>query len=356
MAEKTEKASPKKLRDARAKGQVAKSQDFPSAFTFITALSFTLIFSESIYNQFSNYILGIFKLIPMLQGPGATGITLPSQIGSIFIESMYVMMNTSVPIAGITAFIGCAITFLIVGPVFTVEVFKFDIKKFNPITNLGQKFKMKTLVELLKSIAKISIAAILIYTAIWGSLDEIVATAAIPLYNTVLVYNAFLMKVMIRVGIFFIFVAVFDLVYQQSVFAKEMKMEKHEVKQEYKESEGNPEIKGKRKQIAQEIAYSEGPSAVKRSQVVVTNPEHLAIALAYDPKKVKAPYVVFKGAEGLAQRMIAEAEKYGIPVMRNIPLARRLYETTEINKFIPEDTYEAVAELLRYVASLKDEE
>jgi type III secretion protein U len=150
-------------------------------------------------------------------------------------------------------------------------------------------------------------------------------------------------------------VAVADFVYQKKTFANEMKMEKFEVKQEFKNSEGDPHIKGKRKQIAQEIAYQEGPTGgVKRAQAVVTNPTHLAIAIGYERKVDAAPYILAMGKDILAARIVKVAEQHNIPILRNIPLAHKLWEEGEIYEYVPEETYEALAEIMRWIAALEE--
>jgi type III secretion protein U len=165
------------------------------------------------------------------------------------------------------------------------------------------------------------------------------------------------MEVIIKVGLFFIIVAIADFVYQKKDFAKEMMMEKFEVKQEYKNSEGDPHIKGKRRQIAQEIAYQEGPTGgVKKAQAVVTNPTHLAIAIGYDRDMDAAPYILAMGEDMLAERIVKIAEANDIPVVRNIKLAHRLWNDGDVYEYVPEDTYEVVAEIIRWISTLRTEE
>jgi type III secretion protein U len=259
----------------------------------------------------------------------------------------------SIPIMAIVCLVGVVVTFLTVGPVFALEVFKFDPKKFDPIQNLKAKFKMKTLIELLKSTLKLFIAGYLIYQVMMDSLPVLVKTVSMPMLSALMVFDAFLIEVVIRVGLFFVIIAVADFLYQKKTFAKEMRMEKFEVKQEYKNTEGDPHIKGKRKQIAQEIAYSDGPAAgVKKAKAIVTNPTHLAIAIGYDREVDAAPYVLVMGKDLLAERIIKLAEQHDVPVVRNIRLAHRLWESGELYQYIPEDTYEALAEILRWVNSL----
>jgi type III secretion protein U len=173
------------------------------------------------------------------------------------------------------------------------------------------------------------------------------------LYGSALVFNDFLVKVIIRVGIFFLIIAVADLIYQRRNFAKEMRMEKHEVKQEYKDTEGDPHIKGKRKQAAQEIAYQEGPASVKRAKAVITNPVHLAVALSYDDQVDPAPKILIMGKGELADKIIKLAVEYNIPIMRNVSLAQTLFEKGDVNNYVPEETYEAISEILQWIQRLE---
>jgi flagellar biosynthesis protein FlhB len=174
--------------------------------------------------------------------------------------------------------------------------------------------------------------------------------------GAVMVFANFLGKVVLRVGIFFLIIALFDLVFQKYNFAKEKRMEKYEVKQEYKDTEGDPHIKSKRRQTAQEIAYQEGPSAVKRAKAVITNPIHIAVAIMYNSETEPAPKIITMGKGVIADRIVKEAIGYGVPIMRNVSLAQKLFEQGEINYFIPEETYQAVAEILRWLESMESEE
>lgn len=348
MAEKSEKATPKKLKDARKKGQVSKSQDFPAAFTYIVAISLTLYFANFLFNKLGGFMVSVLKVAPTADVTKVAPFYLNEMINLILICSL--------PIAGLVALVGVIVTFLIVGPTFAVEVFKPNFKKFNPVENLKQKFKMKTVIELIKSILKIFGSALLIYLAVKGTIGDLTATVALPPSVSASIFEKIMVKVILWTGIFFILIAVADLLYQRQNFSKEMKMEKFEVKQEYKDTEGNPEIKSKRRQLAQEIAYDEGTSNIRRARAIVTNPHDIAVAIGYEPEKYAAPWIIAMGTEKRAIAMITLAEKYNIPIMRNVPLAHTLLEEGEINKFIPESTYEAVGEILLYIASLKAEE
>jgi type III secretion protein U len=349
MAEKTEKATPKKLRDSRKKGQVAKAQDFPSAFTFVVSIAATIIMSGYLFQQLSSYMITTFKAI-------SGNVDLQNRAGGFIQQALMVIFACSMPVLVLTVCVGLLASFLIVGPMFSTEAFKLDLKRLNPVTNIKNMFKFKTVFELLKSIFKICGAMVLIYSVVYDSTPEIIATAALPVMASAQVFSAFLIQVIIRVGIFFLAIAVFDLVFQKKNFAKEMKMEKFEVKQEFKDTEGDPQLKSKRRQTAQEIAYQEGPSAVKRAKAVITNPVHIAVAVEYADETEPAPRIVTMGKGVIADLIIKMAQEHRVPIMRNVSLAQTLFEKGKISDYIPEETYEAVAEILKWLRSIEEEE
>jgi len=347
MAEKTEKATPKKLRDARKKGQVAKSQDFPSAFTFVVSISSILLLSQHIFTTLSTYMTSTFELS---QFPGELSSSAPGYMA----QALYVIGLCSMPTLLITLLVGVLVNFLLVGPLFSLEVVTPKLEKLNPIANLKNLFKFKTLFELLKSLFKITGAIVIVYYTMKQATPEILASSSHPVIGILSIFSSFLVKLIIRIGIFFVIVAIADLVYQRKNFGKEMMMEKFEVKQEYKDTEGDPHIKSRRRQTAQEIAYQEGPRSVKRAKAVITNPIHLAVAVEYEEGQHPAPKIVTMGQGVIADRIIEAAVQFNVPVMRNVPLAQTLYAKGKIGQYIPEDTYQAVAEILKWLKSLEE--
>ena len=347
MAEKTEQATPKKLRDARKKGQVAKSQDMPSSLTFVTSLMMVMGMSTFLFESVGGFLMHCFRTV------GEPG-ELRSKIPGIAYQGVITILESSWPVMLIVSVVGVIVNFLIVGPVFSAEAMKFDLKKLNPIEGIKQKFKVKTLIELLKSIAKITGAAIIISLIIWNMLGQIITSAAIPVIGTVAIVGEFIMKATIQVGIFFLLVALFDLFFQKKNFAKEMKMEKFEVKQEYRDTEGDPQIKGKRRELSREIAYQEGPSAARGARVIVTNPTHIAVALKYHAKDHPTPTILTMGVGAMAEQIMKVGAANNVPIMRNVDLARKLYSSGVISQHIPEDTYEAVAEILKWIEALQE--
>lgn len=346
MAEKTEKATPKKLRDARKKGQVAKSQDFPSVFTFITSIAVVLFSTKYLFEQMGGYIVATFRSIA-----GTTEMS--SRAGGYLAECLMVILQCSLPIVVVTSLVGVLVTFLVVGPVFSGEVVKIDLKRLNPVTNLKNMFKMKTWIELIKSILKISGAMFLIYSVIYNSVPEIIGTAGIAPLGSAYVFSSFLTKVIIRVGIFFLIIAIFDLAYQRHNFQKEMKMEKFEVKQEYRDTEGDPHMKSKRKQVAQEIAYQEGPMAARRARAIITNPIHIAVAIEYKETTEPAPRIITMGQGLIADQIVRFGQAAFVPIMRNVSLAQILFRKGKIGDYVPEETYEALAEILQWLKRLE---
>ena len=214
-----------------------------------------------------------------------------------YIEGAYVIFITSMPVLLVVSFIGILINFLAVGPTFAVEVFKFDIKKFDPVQNLKAKFKLKTLVELLKSVLKISIACYIIYTVMYKSMPVLIQAVSMPITGALLIFKAFLMEVVIKVGLFFLIIAIADFIYQKHNFANEMKMEKFEVKQEYKNTKKETlRIKSKRRQLSQEIAYQEGPMTGSQARERAghkpdpTTPSPSATREKFEPPHIFSPW------------------------------------------------------------------
>ena len=348
MAEKTEKATPKKLKDARKKGQVAKIHDLPAAFTFIVSISSTLIFMSYFFSQIGPFTLTIFRGVTTAQED------FENKIPAYFLSALQVIINCSFPIMLFVCVTGIIVSFLVVGPVFSFQAMKFDLKKLNPIEGIKQKFKLKVLVELIKSILKITGAGLIIYFIIMNMLPQIISSVLLPITGSAMIVQSFLIKAAIQVGLFFLLISLFDLAFQKKNFAKDMMMEKFEIKQEYKDTEGDPLIKGHRRQLQREIAYQEGPASARKARAIITNPTHIAVAIKYNPEEEPAPMILTMGAGLVAEQIIKIGVENKIPIMRNVELARALYTKGKISDYVPEDTYQALSEILKWIDSLEN--
>ncbi|MET4695267.1 type III secretion system export apparatus subunit SctU [Endozoicomonas lisbonensis] len=343
-AEKTEQPTPKKLRDARKKGQVAKSKEVSGTFGFLLVIA-TLWFMSD------NYINTIQEMV-----------ILPSTVyNETFEEAFKIVtmgiLNKSIelliPLVGVTllgAIIGNIMQF---GFLLAGESIKPDLKKISPIGGFKKIFAMKNLMEFFKSVVKIIFLSIVVYYVIKGSLGDMVNMPYCGSSCILPITGVLLKKLLIYAIAAFVVIAVLDFMFEKHQFTKQNKMSKDEVKREHKESEGSPEIKGKRKEIHQEILNE--AENTKKSDVVIKNPTHLAIGLHYSEDKTPLPVVTVKGRGGRARFILKIAEKEGIPILENVPLAHALFDT-DIASYIPSELIEPVAEVFRWVEDLKEQE
>jgi len=242
------------------------------------------------------------------------------------------------------------------GLLFAFESLKPDLKKLNPAQGIKKIFSVKNLFEFLKSIIKIVFLSILLYLVIRNSLVDLLKIPHCGLDCIPLVLGTLLKHLAINAAFAYIIIAAFDYAFQKFQFIKQLKMTKDEVKREYKEMEGNPEIKGKRRQLHQELMSQNMVNSVKRSTVVVTNPTRIAIALEFTEGQTPLPVVRAKGENLIAKRIVEIAQQEGIPIMENVPLARALHEQSAVDQYIPADLIEAVAEVLRWVEQVKNQQ
>jgi flagellar biosynthetic protein FlhB len=249
----------------------------------------------------------------------------------------------------ITAYI---VGLLQVGPIFSFEPLSLKFEKLNPIEGLKNMFKAVTFIELLKNMFKISVVFYLAYTTLYKHLDTVLSTSKIDMLLSAKFTGQIIFEFVMKVCLVFIFISLFDFFIQRWNFMKNMRMSKDEVKREYKQDEGDPAIKGERRRLHREMAFGDARKAVKKSDVVVTNPTHVACALEYNKAEAAAPTLALKGQYKFAEMMVGIAREEGIPIVRNIPLAWSLMQL-EIGDEIPEDLYEAVAEVLTMIYEMK---
>lgn len=349
--EKTEKPTEKRLRDARKKGQVSKSQDLTSALMLLTAV---VIFWLGGKIMATNLLQLTQKGI---QTAGSfTGEFTRERANELLYQAVIDMGVILAPLF-IFMFIGGVLyNYVQVGSLFAFEGVKPDLNKLNPAEGFKQKFlKSKSYIELGKTLLKGIITFVVVGVVLYGEIPNVVKLIEQPAGMVVVYLFDLILRIGFYVGILFLGLVVGDFFLQRFLFMNQMKMSKQEVKQEYKESEGDPLIKWMRKNIHREILAQSSIAAVKTADVVVVNPTHVAVALKYDKGEMGAPTVVAKGADLLAKEIREIAKKNDVPMMRDIPLARALYEI-DIDTEIPEEMYETVAEVLRWVYTLNEEE
>lgn len=345
--EKTEKATPKKRQDERKKGKVAKSQDINSSilliFCFLALLMFSTFMKEgflSLYtNAFTNYIHWDLT---------------ENTTHKLFVSMTLIAVQVVAPIMAIAMIAGVVANLLQVGFLFTTEPLKFDLKKIDPIQGAKRIFSIRALVELLKSLLKIAVIGSVTFGIIWMNRAEMMMLS----FKTTESALQFFGKTAVTMGfaatISLLILAVFDYSYQRFDFEKNMRMSKQDIKDEYKNIEGDPLIKSKLREKQRQLATGRMMSDVPDADVVITNPTHYAIAVKYEEASGHAPIVVAKGLDQIAQKIKEIAKVHDVPSVENRPLARALYADVEIGQAIPEDFYQAVAEVLAYVYRLDE--
>lgn len=346
--EKTEDATPKRLREARKKGQAAKSKDLTTVMILIVTTGTVAFFATMMGGRMQQFMV--------------TALTLPDDSEGISLRVLFDLLNGGLEVMAVAsapvmvaAFVTAAIVgFLQVGGMFSLEPLKPQLKKLNAIEGLKNMVKMRVFIELIKNLMKMSAILFIAYLAITRYLRPFLLTVTVPIDEGIKIGAMIIIYFLALVFIVFIMIAIVDVGLQRREFKKQMKMTKDEVKREYKEDEGDPLIKGQRRQLHQEMAMSDVAQQVSQSDVVVTNPTHLAVALKYDQQEMVAPQIMAKGQRLFAQMIREVAEEHNIPIMRNVPLAWALIEL-EIGDEVPEDLYQAVAEILAFVFRLKSE-
>lgn len=344
--EKTEEATPKRLREARKKGQVPKSRDVTTIVVLICVLASLGFMVGWIGLQLKELMKISFDLA------GTKGPVDGSQILTVGKASLLTLAKVILPL-GLVAMISAAVAgFLQVGAIFALEPLKPQFKKLNALEGMKNWFKAQTFIELAKNIAKIVVVFYLAYSTLNGELATILRTTNIPVADAASITGGLIFRFVVKVCLAFLVISVIDFMVQKKQFMKQMRMSKEEVKREYKQDEGDPLIKSQRKHLHREMIFSDVKQAVKTSDAVVTNPTHVAVALKYNREEMAAPEIMVKGQLAFAEMIRKVAEEEGIPILRNIPLAWALFELEE-GQEIPEDLYEAVAEILSYVYRLK---
>jgi|SRR5579864_1176351 flagellar biosynthetic protein FlhB len=348
--EKTEQPTPKKIKESRKKGEVFKSKDVIQALLFITAAAVITTGGPA-------YVSGLLDLMKQFFQPEIMRGTMPENAmlsRMAYAWSKFLILTA--PLMGALVIAGAAANFIQVKVLFAPEVIKPKFEKLNPVNGFKNVFfSPNTYIELIKNLIKFTVVFWLLYSAIRGSLRDIVPTAGMRLDQTASLAARLMTGLLFKVGGVFVVLGAADYMIQKKLFMKKMKMSKQEVKEEYKEMEGDPHVKHMRKHLFQQLMHGSVARNVPRATAVVANPTHLAIAIRYDETTMQAPRVTAKGQDSLALKIIEIAKEHKVPVIRNIGLAHALIDL-EVGHEIPEDLYEAVAEVLNFVYQLAAEQ
>lgn len=341
-SQKTEEPTPKKLEEARKKGQVPMSREVNNWVMLLMGTILIGVFSPHVLaglTEFMRTYLEKAHILPL--APGGLSVTL----GDAY---FHVLAILGVPLflLMVAAFLS---PFVQIGPLFSAETIKPSIKKVSLIQGFKRLFSMRSLMEFAKGIFKLALIGVVGVIILYPYFDKFEYLIGLSLLQVMEELQALVVRLMIGVLVVLFVIAMIDLIYQRYEHYKKMRMTKQEVKDEYKQTEGDPQVKAKLRQLRSERARQRMMQNVPEADVVITNPTHYSIALKYDPEEMSAPLCVAKGIDEVALRIREIARDNGVILYENKPLARTLFDTVEIDEMIPQEHYQAVAEIISFV-------
>lgn len=343
--DKTEQATPKRKRDERRKGNVFKSQEI-------------IILGGLLAVIYTIQLLGNVTLTSLHQGfarfwglAGTMQNFTFAEARNALIQAAGVYAFAALPPLLVAGLVAVILTLAQTRGLFATEKLKPDFKKLNPLKGIKNMFSIRGLVELLKSILKITILGVVIFNQYQSRFGELPRLMEMDFLNVISYAGEFLMSIVTTVAIVYAALSAADYLYQRWQYERDLRMSKQEIKEEYKQTEGDPKVKGKIKQKQQEMAQSRMMQSVPDADVIIRNPTHFAVAIKYDPDKARAPIVLAKGQDLIALRIIKLAEEAEVMLMENPPLARSLYQNVPLEGEIPAEFYGPVAEILAFVYS-----
>ncbi len=341
MAEKTEQPTAKRLRDARQKGQVCKSQDVTSAAIMVAMMVFLAFYFPVFRERIEGLMQAGFEAARLDNFD--VGVIRMREIG----VNVFIVAGIVPPI--IAASVGFCANIIQVGFIAAFESVIPNLDKLNPSKWFKNVFSKRNLVEFIKGAVKMTLIVLVFYTAVESHIGEIAAMPVIGFEAILSVVGYVLWDICKWVGGLFLAVAAVDYLIQRRIYMGEMMMSHEEIKNEFKEMEGDPIVKGQRKQLHQEMVFGEDEAKMDHANVVITNPSHYAVALRYIKDQTPLPIIIMKGMDGGAVRIMRMAEVRGIPIYRNVPLARSLFSLGTVMEYIPSELIEPVAEVIRWL-------
>lgn len=346
--ERTEPATAKKLKDAREEGKVAKSQELSAAFTLIALFVSLRIFVSYLGDRFLNVFHWVYGIIPEIGMDEPGGLTLREVVD--LLNQVYLqLLLACLPFLAIGFVVAFFVSVIQVGWTVSGKAMKPKLEKFNPVNGFKRIFSKESIFNLIKSILKVILIFYVAYASIRDQANNLFILYEISLNQAIAMVGSIIIDTGIRISVVYLVLGLADYVYQRYKFNEDMKMTKQEVKDEYKDSEGDPQIKGQQKQRMREASQRRMMQDVPKADVVITNPTHLAVAIRYDAEQESAPVVLAKGEDYLALKIREMAKEHQVVIMENKPLARALYATVDVGEQIPPELYQAVAEILAVV-------
>ncbi|NBI10002.1 flagellar biosynthesis protein FlhB [Colidextribacter sp. OB.20] len=347
---KTEKATPKKRRDERKKGNVMMSKDAVAVVTLVGSLFMVQMMGGVLLERLQLLLSLCFSYM----GPGSLS-TFPGVLNELFKTVAVTFAVMAGPFLAVTCVLAIGATFFQTKMLVAGDSIKPKFSRLNPLQGLKRLFSLRSVIEAFKSILKITILLVLIFNYFKKEAQGFSRFLDMELWQSCSILFKESIGLVVQISIAFAALAFFDYLYQWWDYERQLKMSKQEIKEEYKQTEGDPQVKGKIKQIQRQRAQQRMMQQVPEADVVIRNPTHFAVALRYKPDKDSAPVVVAKGMDELALRIVKVAEEHGISTVENVPLAHALYDSTELDREIPPDLYGPVAEILVYVLKLDRE-
>jgi flagellar biosynthetic protein FlhB len=349
FGEKTEPATPKRRHEMRQKGQIPKSRELTTALILLISFwSLRLLsgyISKDVVATMRNY-LSFPKDID--------AVFTHTNITKLFMQLMLTLGKVIAPILLIIALVAIIVNYLQVGVIFTTKPLIPSFNKMNPVEGFKRLFSKTAFVEFLKSVLKIGIIGFVVYDYLSDNIKIVPELLNMNMESTVVFIGNTVINIGIRAAVVLLILSLFDYGYQIWDYEKSIRMSKQEIKDEYKNIEGNPQIKSKIREKQRQLALRRMMAEVPNADVIITNPTHYAVAVKYDASAADAPLVIAKGKDLIAQKIKDTAKQNKVPIVENKPLAQALYKSVEIGNKIPSELYKAVAEVLAFVYSLRE--
>ncbi len=347
FAERTEQATPKRRSEARKKGQVAKSREIPSVMVMMAGFSVLFILSSHIFQELKIVMVRFFNQMGTLT-------IQPDSIQALGGDILWSLCRILSPVMLAVSAVAILSNYIQVGSLFSWESIQPDWNKLNPLKGLARLFSKHSVVELLKALFKCLIIGWVAFSTIRNELPQILALPDQPVDSIFRYAGLTSFWLFLKTALVIFALAALDYIFQRWSFEKSLRMTKQEIREEFKQTEGDPLIKSRIRSIQRDLARKRMMAEVPKADVIITNPSHLAVALHYKVREMQAPKVLAKGAGLIAEKIKEIGQTHRIPTVENKPLAQILYKTVDVGETIPSALYQAVAEILAYVYRMKN--